>query len=129
MRIVGHGIDLVEIADVLALIEQVGYESVLLDWCTVDEQLSMPEASGRRAAHLAGLIAAKEAISKALGSGLVGDMLWTQIEVLRAASGRPYVVLHGASAVKADQNGVSSVSVSITHTSAIVAASAIAMGD
>ena len=129
MRIIGHGIDVVQVADIEALLNRISIDSVLLDWLTVDEQTNMPPDDGNKAAHLAGQLAAKEAVSKALGTGLFGDMLWTDIEVLREESGRPYVLLHGAVAEAAAQLGVNELSVSTTHTSVVAVASAIAVGD
>ena len=129
MRIIGHGIDMVQVADIVALLNRISLDSVALDWLTVDEQTNMPPAEGQKTAHLAGQIAAKEAISKALGTGLYDDMAWTDIEVLRDESGCPYVSLHCAVAAAAAQLGLRELTVSITHTSVVAAASAIAIGD
>jgi holo-[acyl-carrier protein] synthase len=64
---------------------------------------------------LAGRFAAKEAASKAFGSG-IGDVAWKEIEILRGDSGQPLLVLHGAAKVKADELKIASWSVSISHT-------------
>ena len=129
MRFIGHGIDVVQIADIVALLNRISIDSVLHDWLTADEQAKMPPADVSREAYLAGQIAAKEAVSKALGTGLFGDMAWTDIEVLREEGGRPYVLLHGALATASAQLGVNELSVSIAHTSVVAMASAIAVAD
>ncbi|MEI8295127.1 MAG: holo-ACP synthase [Alphaproteobacteria bacterium] len=50
----------------------------------------------QQALHYAKMYAAKEAVLKALGTGLAQGLHWHHIEVKREATGRPYVVLHGA---------------------------------
>jgi holo-[acyl-carrier protein] synthase len=50
----------------------------------------------QQALHYAKIYAAKEAILKALGTGLAQGLYWHHIEVKREVTGRPYVVLYGA---------------------------------
>jgi holo-[acyl-carrier protein] synthase len=50
----------------------------------------------RGAAYLATRFAAKEAFSKAIGLGMRMPMTWRDCEVVKAASGRPQIRLHGA---------------------------------
>ena len=69
----------------------------------------------RKVESLAGRFAAKEAVAKAFGSG-IGDVSWKEIEILRAESGQPLLVLHGAAAEKAKDMKIGSWSVSISHT-------------
>jgi len=67
------------------------------------------------APRLAGRFAAKEATMKALGGGL-GAFGFTDVEVVREASGAPSLRVTGAAADLAAQRGVTSFRVSITHT-------------
>lgn len=76
---------------------------------------------------LAGLFAAKEAVSKALGCG-IGQISWQEIEILRESSGEPRLILHGAAKTLADQKGLLQWSVSITHEGGMAAAVAVAAG-
>lgn len=62
--------------------------------------------------RLAGRFAAKEAISKALGTGLHG-VSWQEMEVVQLRSGRPSVRLHGNAKRRAEQLGLSAFDVSI----------------
>ncbi|MEE9584240.1 MAG: holo-ACP synthase [Candidatus Brocadiales bacterium] len=62
--------------------------------------------------HLAARFAVKEAVVKALGTG----MKWTDIELLNDSSGRPYLKLYGRAKEMADEKGVGTWDVSITHT-------------
>ena len=63
-------------------------------------------------ARLAGRFAAKEAISKALGTGLHG-IAWQEMEVVQLRSGRPSVRLHGNAKRRAELLGLSAFDVSI----------------
>jgi holo-[acyl-carrier protein] synthase len=77
------------------------------------------------APSLAARFAAKEAAMKALGVGL-GAFRWTDVEVVRLASGQPALRMQGAAAALASKQGVGKFLVSLTHTSsqaeAVVAA-------
>lgn len=76
-----------------------------------------------RAQSLAGRFAAKEAVSKALGTGwaaqqphAAGWVDWTEIEVVRQESGEPGVLLHGKAAARAGALGLVGWRLSISHT-------------
>lgn len=76
---------------------------------------------------LSGIFAAKEAVSKALGTG-IGKVAWQDIEILHALSGEPAVFLHGAALEVAQIKRLEEWSVSITHEGGIAAAVAVAQG-
>nr|MBC7244691.1 holo-ACP synthase [Chloroflexota bacterium] len=67
-----------------------------------------------RVPELAVRFAAKEAISKALGTGLSG-VLWCEMEVLADARGKPLVRLHGRAAARADELGLREFAISLSH--------------
>ncbi len=69
----------------------------------------------RRPHRLAGRFAAKEAVSKALGTG-IRALRWRDIEILPDAWGKPTVTLHGKAAARARQMQITWLSLSITHT-------------
>jgi holo-[acyl-carrier protein] synthase len=77
--------------------------------------------------RLAARFAAKEAVLKALGAGL-GACKFVEIEVVRAESGAPAVVLHGGAATLAGERGARRIHLSLTHTEARATAFAIAEG-
>jgi holo-[acyl-carrier protein] synthase len=81
----------------------------------------------RRAEHLAARFAAKEAVLKALGTGLGPRMRWTDIEVTNDQAGRPVVSLGGAVAARADACGFRQVCLSLTHTAGLAIAQAAAV--
>ena len=72
------------------------------------------EQCGKRTESLAGRFAAKEAVAKALGSG-IGDVSWKEIEVLGDEQNAPVLILHGAAEQMAKGIGLTTWSVSISH--------------
>ncbi|MGI9604837.1 MAG: holo-ACP synthase [Acidimicrobiales bacterium] len=70
--------------------------------------------------------AAKEAVMKAMGVGL-GEVAMVDIEVVRAESGAPSVLLHGTAAVKAGELGISAWKITLTHTSTMAQAIVVAL--
>ena len=78
------------------------------------------------AIHYAARFAAKEAAAKAIGTGLWAQGVdWKDIEVVRAESGKPTLHLHGGAKGHADQQGVTSLLISLTHTKELAMAQVI----
>jgi holo-[acyl-carrier protein] synthase len=67
-----------------------------------------------RVSELAARFAAKEAISKALGTGIRG-IVWREMEILPDRRGKPLVYLHGRAALRAVELGLAEFEVSLTH--------------
>lgn len=65
---------------------------------------------------LAARFAAKEAFFKAIGTGLGQGGGWRDVEVVRLASGRPRLMLHGRAATTAHEMQVRTIHLSLTHT-------------
>ncbi len=125
MAIVGHGVDLVDIARIGQMIERHGDR--FLSRCFTDAERGYCEASAkRRDEHLAARFAAKEAVLKAIGTGWRNGIAWTDIEVVREPSGRPTVVLTGETARIAEQLGITNWFISLSHTDTHAMASVIA---
>ncbi len=80
------------------------------------------------AAEVAARFAAKEACSKALGTG-IGPVSWREMEVLNEPSGKPILRLTGKAAQIAGFLGFTSWSVSLTHSRGMAAAVVVAAGD
>jgi holo-[acyl-carrier protein] synthase len=59
--------------------------------------------------------AAKEAVLKALGTGLARGMRWQDVEIVPGPARQPLVVLHGAVAEAARRQGVRAVQISLSH--------------
>lgn len=125
MAILGHGVDLVQTARIADLIEQHGQR--FLDRCfTTGEQSYASSNPRRHVEHLAGRFAAKEAILKALGTGLAEGINWTDVEIVRLPSGQPIVQLHGRAREIAQSRAIQHWHLSITHTDTHAMASVIA---
>jgi holo-[acyl-carrier protein] synthase len=79
-----------------------------------------------RLSSLAGRFAVKEAVGKALGTG-IGDVKWTDIEVVCDARGRPALVLHNEAKQLAEQLQLRQWSISLSHTETHAIGVAVAM--
>lgn len=125
MRIFGIGIDVVEVDRIATAIERHG-ESFLLKLFTPAER-SYCQAQKRPALHFAARFAAKEAVSKALGTGIGGDAGWLDLEITRDSSGAPKLTLLGAAAAFAEKHDIGQIQISLTHAREYAAANAIAI--
>ncbi|MEX0887000.1 MAG: holo-ACP synthase [Phycisphaeraceae bacterium] len=128
MDVLGHGIDLVDTQRIERMIAAHGDR--FLERCfTAAERAYFARVSDRRRVeHVAGRFAAKEAVLKALGTGLAGGITWLDVEIERAATGAPGVHLAGRAAAVADTLGVCRWTLSISHVAGMAMASAIALG-
>ena len=91
-----------------------------------DGERAYAEKKASRAEHLAGRFAVKEAVAKALGTGIAAGVRWRDIEVVRDAWGPPSVVLHARAREIADLRGIAKIHITITHTKAVSLAFAVA---
>jgi len=118
------GIDMIEHERVEAGIQRLG-ERFLNRFFTAGEREDCDDKPHRLAARLA----AKEAVSKALGTG-IGDVSWKEIEIrVNNPRKRPVLILHGAAAQLAQEMGLTQWDVSLTHSKEYASAVAVAMGD
>jgi holo-[acyl-carrier protein] synthase len=92
-----------------------------------DREIAYCGGKRRRFEHLAARFAAKEAVLKAIGSGLGSRMRWTDIEVMRGTAGRPHVRLEGAVESAASARGIAEIDVSLSHTDSYAVAQAVAV--
>lgn len=81
----------------------------------------------RRHEHLAARWAAKEAVGKALGTGIGGAVSWQDVEVITAADGRPAIRLHGEASRWAKRHGLTQLEVSLSHTRELAMAYVVAI--
>ncbi|MGO8949944.1 MAG: holo-ACP synthase [Ktedonobacterales bacterium] len=107
---VAIGVDLIEHARLIRSYERFG-ERFLRRVFTATE---LVQANGR-IERLAGRFAAKEACSKALGTGMI-SVAWREIEIIRATGGKPVMRLHGRAAARAELLGLTAFDVSISDT-------------
>ncbi len=126
MHALCHGIDLVEVTRIADLRKR--HPSRFVERCFTAGERDYCLGRRREAEHLAVRFAAKEAVLKALGTGLVGGLHWTDIEVHRNSDGRPSIRLHNLAAEHAIRLGVTDWLVSLSHTDSNAMASVIGMG-
>ncbi len=113
--IYGVGIDLVDVARVKKLCQNKSFiNRVFTD--TEQSYASDDKSENRIAEIYAGNFAVKEALSKALGTGIRGFNL-VDIEVLRDDMGKPYVLAHHNLTKILLEKGIETIHVSISHTS------------
>ena len=117
----GVGCDLIEIERVKKACEQ---EAFLLRVYTEEERR---QAEGR-VSVLAGTFAVKEAVAKVLGTGFRSFMP-KDVEVLRDAFGKPYVILHENARKAAEEKKIKRIEVSISDTKEFVMAFAVGEGE
>jgi len=122
--ILGVGIDIVEIQKIE---ESIQSDAFLRKVFTSDE-LMVVERYVKRAEHLAGKFAAKEAFMKAIGAGIRQDVWFTQIEVLNEDSGKPYLDVSGEAEVRLNECGAKHVHVSVSHSAGVAVAVVILEG-
>ena len=104
------GVDLIETSRIAEAIERHGARFLN----RVFTEFEQKECKGR-ITSLAARFAAKEAAAKALGCG-IGDVSWLEIEVRSDERKAPYLVLYGEGERLAQQLGLTTWSVSLSHT-------------
>ncbi len=126
MNILGIGMDIVETKRIAESIERFGDR--FLSRIFSEEEVAYAQSMKHPHLHLAARFAAKEAISKAFGTGIGREMGWRELEIIREPSGRPRVVLHGKAEAYAKKLGVQEIHISLSHTAEYGAASAVIEG-
>jgi len=111
--IIGVGVDIVDLARVLKMIERYGKK--FLGKTFTDGEIAYCTSRKAPVQHFAARFAAKEAVFKALGTGWREGMGWKEIEVQADARGRPRIRLTGKASIKARDLGIVEMHVSISH--------------
>lgn len=112
MSIFGIGIDIVQIDRIKSSIERHGesFAKKILHKNEFEKYSSLK----LKQRYLAKRFAAKEAFSKALGTGIVKNVTLPRIEVINNSDGKPEILLHGATKDKFNSLGIQSVFLSIS---------------
>ena len=125
MMIYGIGIDVVEVGRIEAAIANLG--DAFLDRLFTKREQEYCSKQNRPALYFAARFAAKEAVSKALGTGIGAQAGWLDMEVERAESGAPKMVFTGRAAEFLASEGIADVQVSLSHAKEYAAANAVAV--
>jgi len=112
--IVGIGTDMTEVSRMAEMVDRHGDR--FLKRIFTDEELVYSLDKPRQAEHLAVRFAAKEAVLKAIKTGVGPGTSLHEVEVLRGDKGEPEIRLHGRTAKVAAAKGVKKIHVSLTHT-------------
>jgi holo-[acyl-carrier protein] synthase len=125
--ILGIGIDIIEVERIQASYQKFGERFL--------HRILHPGEIGYCLSHrvpgpfLAARFAAKEAISKAFGTGIGAQLGWQDMEVGRKKSGEPFVILHEKGQALLKSRNARAVLISLSHTQAHAAAVAILESD
>jgi holo-[acyl-carrier protein] synthase len=114
MSVLGIGVDLVECARIEHSIERFGDRFLNRVFTAGESEYS--KSMKYPARHLAVRFAAKEAVSKAFGTGIGKAMGWRDIDVRKRPSGEPFLVLTGGADKLAKQRGVKNALITLSHT-------------
>ena len=121
--ILGTGIDIIEVARIAASLEKFGERFV--NRILLPDEIAYCQLHKNPAPFLAARFAAKEAVSKAFGTGIGAQLAWRDIEIRRKETGEPFVLLHGKGGELFAARGAARLLVSLTHTQHYAAATAI----
>ena len=114
MSVIGIGVDLVECERIQHSLDRFGDR--FLRRVFTDGEIEYSTSMKFPARHLAARFAAKEAVSKAFGTGIGKTMGWRDIDVRKKESGEPYLVLSGGAEDLAKERGVAKASITLSHT-------------
>jgi holo-[acyl-carrier protein] synthase len=124
--ILGTGIDIIEVARIKTSLEKFGErfgQRILLP-----DEIAYCLSHKTPAPFVAVRFAAKEAISKAFGTGIGASLGWQDMEICKKESGEPFVVLHGKGKKLFESRGAKQLLVSLSHTQNYAAATAVLEG-
>jgi holo-[acyl-carrier protein] synthase len=120
--IYGVGTDIIEVNRIRKAMER--YPK-FVDRLFSDEELIYYESKQWNPQNIAGGFSAKEAVLKAIGTGL-HKFKWKEIEIIRDNKGKPFVRLNGRVKQYVDDNYIGLIHVSVTHCREYAAATAVA---
>jgi holo-[acyl-carrier protein] synthase len=121
--ILGIGIDIIEVARIEASYQKFGER--FLNRILLPGEINYCLSHRAPGPFLAARFAAKEAISKAFGTGIGAQLGWQDMEIARKESGEPYVILHEKGQQLLKACGARASLISLSHTQAHATAVAI----
>jgi len=112
--IIGTGIDIIEVERVAASYKRFGDR--FLKRILKESEIEYCLSHKNPAQFIAARFAAKEAISKAFGTGISEKIGWQDIEICKEDSGKPYVKLHNKGLKLMEEYGATNLHISLSHT-------------
>jgi len=124
--IIGVGVDIVEVERIRSALERFGerFKSRIFR----SGEIAYCESHLRSEPHFAARFAAKEAISKAFGTGIGRALRWLDMEVCRKESGEPVIVLHEGALALLESRAGKAMFISLSHTQSHAVAVAVIEG-
>ncbi len=104
------GVDMIEVERIERGLLRFGQRFADRFFTPAEQQICAGDAR-----RLAGRFAVKEAVGKALGTG-IGDIRWVDVEIVNDARGRPELVLHDSAGRLAADLNLDTWSISLSHT-------------
>lgn len=126
LQVIGIGVDITEVKRIEAAITRFGDR--FLSRIYLPQEMQYCQSYKNPMPHLAARFAAKEAISKAFGTGIGKHLSWLDLEVGRKNSGEPFVILHRQAASLLEAAGAARVLISLSHTRQHAVAMAVLAG-
>jgi holo-[acyl-carrier protein] synthase len=124
--ILGTGIDIIEVARIASSYEKFGERFV--NRILHADEIAYCLSHKNPGPFLAVRFAAKEAISKAFGTGIGAQLGWQDMEICKKESGEPFVVLHGKGKKLFESRQAKQLLVSLSHTENYAAVTAVLEG-
>jgi holo-[acyl-carrier protein] synthase len=124
--IIGTGLDIIDVDRVRAIHKRWGDRFLSKFLSDIEKEYFRVTADP--APGVAARFAAKEAVSKALGTGIGGRVGWHDIEIANESSGRPTVTLHAGALEVLRELGGHQVLISLSHSQGQAAAMAVIEG-
>ena len=121
--ILGTGIDIIEVGRIASSYEKFGER--FANRILLPGEITYCLSHKNPAPFLAARFAAKEAISKAFGTGIGAALGWQDMEIRRKESGEPFVVLHGKGKKLFQSRRAKRLLISLSHTANYAAATAV----
>ncbi|MDP6542089.1 MAG: holo-ACP synthase [Phycisphaerales bacterium] len=125
--IIVHGVDVIDVPRISSMLEKHGEHFIQRCFTKTEQDAASVSSEQTRAQRFAARYAAKEAVLKALGTGLSGGIEWIEIGVIRD-EGAPRIELTGMAAEVATKAGIEQWRLSMSHSSGVAFASVIGFG-
>lgn len=125
MNVAGIGIDVVEVGRIASSIAEFGERFTARIF--TDREQAYCADKAKPELHYAARFAAKEAVAKALGTGIGKEVGWLDMEVVRGENGEPTMQLSGKAQAFCEARGIVEIKISLTHAREYAAANAVAL--
>lgn len=121
----GTGVDIIEISRIKKSLDNEKFKQRIF---TINEQIYCDSKKSMAISSYTARFAAKEAVAKALGTGIANGGTWTDIEILPDEDGAPHVKLYGYFAKLATNKKIYNIYISLSHSKEYAVAQAILEG-